>query len=116
MLLFGLGLNFAGNIFRYQLLRKEKLALLTFHLAFIVILFGALVTRYTGLEGLIRIREGQQSNVLISQKHYLQVSYNQDGESRYFEKPIFASALTPPDFNLNVSQDELDLCQTFSVN
>ena len=31
-------INFIGNIYRYQLLRKEKLAILLFHVAFIVIL------------------------------------------------------------------------------
>ena len=34
-------INFVGNIFRFRLLRKEKWATLTLHLAFIFILLGA---------------------------------------------------------------------------
>ena len=33
-------INFFGNIFRYRLLRKEKWAVLMFHLAFLFILIG----------------------------------------------------------------------------
>ncbi len=47
-LMFILCINFIGNIYRYKLLRKDKRALLAFHLAFILILVGAFVTRYTG--------------------------------------------------------------------
>src|SRR3989338_1237919 len=43
-----LALNFIGNIKRYNMLRKEKLAGLTFHIAFIVLIVGGGVTRYTG--------------------------------------------------------------------
>jgi len=35
-----------------------------FHVAFIVILFGAAVTHYFGLDGMMHIREGEQSNVI----------------------------------------------------
>ena len=66
VLMFILTINFVGNIFKYRLLRKQKVDILLFHIAFIVILIGAAVTRYTGYEGLMRIREGQQSNTIIS--------------------------------------------------
>ena len=38
-------INFAGNIKRYNLLKKEKWSTLLLHLSFILILVGAFVTR-----------------------------------------------------------------------
>jgi len=70
--------NFVGNIFRFKLLRKEKWATLTLHLAFILILLGAYVTRYIGYEGMMPIREGATSNVFLSQKTYLTVYIDGD--------------------------------------
>lgn len=64
-------LNFTGNIFRYKLLRKEKWATLTMHLAFIFILLGAFVTRYIGFEGMMAIREGATEQTFLSQKTYV---------------------------------------------
>lgn len=64
-------INFVGNIFRYRLLRKEKWATLTLHIAFIFILLGAFITRYIGFEGMMAIREGATENVFLSQKAYL---------------------------------------------
>ncbi len=64
-------INFIGNIFRYRLLRKEKWATLTLHLAFIFIFIGAFITRYISYEGMMAIREGATENVFLSQKTYL---------------------------------------------
>ncbi len=64
-------INFIGNIFRFKLLRKEKLTTLVFHLSFILILFGAFVTRYFGEEGIMPIREGELTNKMLSEKTFL---------------------------------------------
>jgi cytochrome c-type biogenesis protein CcsB len=73
-------INFAGNIFRYRLLRKEKWATLTLHLSFIFILFGAFLTRYHGFEGMMSIREGATENTFLSQKTYLTTYIDGDFE------------------------------------
>ena len=64
-------INFIGNIFRYRLLRREKLAVLTLHLSWILIIVGAFVTRYISFEGMMPIREGSTENVFYSDKTYL---------------------------------------------
>ncbi|MFH4968129.1 cytochrome c biogenesis protein CcsA [Gaetbulibacter sp. M240] len=64
-------INFAGNIVRFRLYRKEKWSTLIFHLAFILILFGAFITRYIGFEGMMAIREGATENTFYSQKTYV---------------------------------------------
>ena len=66
-------LNFLGNIFKYRLLRKEKWATLSLHLSFILILLGALITRYVGYEGVMPIREGETTASFLSEKTYLTV-------------------------------------------
>ena len=65
--------NFSRNIFKYRLLRKEKWAILMIHLSFILIIFGAFITRYFGYEGVMPIREGASSNSFLSDKTYLTV-------------------------------------------
>ena len=66
-------LNFIGNIFKYRLLRKEKWAILLLHLSFILILLGAFITRYFGYEGVMPIREGEQTASFLTEKTYLTV-------------------------------------------
>ncbi|WP_458626041.1 cytochrome c biogenesis protein [Winogradskyella sp. PC D3.3] len=64
-------INFAGNIFRYRLYKKEKWATLILHLSFVLILLGAFVTRYIGFEGMMPIREGATESEFFSQKTYI---------------------------------------------
>lgn len=71
-------INFIGNIARYNLLRKEKWAVLILHLSWILIILGAFVTRYISFEGMMPIREGNTENVFYSDKTYLTVYV--DGE------------------------------------
>ena len=63
--------NFAGNIVRYKLHKREKWSSLLLHLAFIFILLGAFVTRYISFEGMMPIREGATENTFLSEKTFL---------------------------------------------
>jgi len=65
-------INLAGSVFRYKLVNRKKWAILMFHLAFILIIIGAGVTRYFGFEGSMHIREGESTNQVVSrsQKPY----------------------------------------------
>lgn len=71
-------LNFIGNIKKYRLLRWEKWPVLLLHMAWILIIFGAFVTRYFGFEGVMPIREGETTNTFFSEKTYVTVLV--DGE------------------------------------
>ena len=66
-------INFLGNIFRYRLLRKEKWAVLTLHISWILIILGAFVTRYISFEGIMPIREGVTENSFYSEKTFVNV-------------------------------------------
>ena len=63
--------NFIGNIFKYRLLRKEKWAVLLFHLSFIMIIVGAGITHYLSFEGMMSIREGESQNQFLSSETFV---------------------------------------------
>jgi len=90
MLLFVI--NFTGNIFRFQLYKKEKWATLLLHLSFIFILVGAFVTRYIGFEGVMHIREGATENKILSSDVYLKTfidgEYEVDGLQQRKNLPL----------------------------
>ncbi len=109
VLMFILAINFLGNIFKYKLLRKGKLNILLFHVAFIVILVGAAVTRYTGYEGLMRIREGQQSNTVISQERYLSIEVQLGNQRWTLVEPIRATRLQQPDLEVRTGSADAPL-------
>ncbi len=88
-----LGMNFIANIFRYKLYRRQKWSVLLFHLAFIITLIGAGVSRYTGFEGIMRIREGASSNIMISDKNYLQMYLVDQEETPILQKEIYFSPI-----------------------
>jgi cytochrome c biogenesis protein ResB len=48
--------NLVNNLIKFKLFRLEKIAALTFHLSFIIILVGAGITRYISYEGMMHIR------------------------------------------------------------
>jgi len=65
--------NFTGMIFTRKLYRKDQLNVLIIHLALVIIIIGAGLTRYIGFEGIMHIRNGQTSNVFISSDTYLSI-------------------------------------------
>lgn len=63
--------NLAGSVVKYKLVNRKKWAILLFHLAFIVIIIGAGITRYFGFEGSMHIREGASNNQIVSEATYI---------------------------------------------
>ncbi|NAW50761.1 c-type cytochrome biogenesis protein CcsB [Elizabethkingia argentiflava] len=78
-------LNFIANIKRYRLFRREKWPVLIFHLAFILIFIGGLITRYISFEGMMLIREGETSNQIVSEKQYFKVQIEDKGDVLNYE-------------------------------
>ena len=73
-LLLYLTLALVSNIFRYKMISRQKIAMLSFHLSFIVILAGAAVTRYISFEGQMIIREGSSSNFIYTSDPYVLIN------------------------------------------
>jgi cytochrome c-type biogenesis protein CcsB len=80
--------NFAGNIVRYNLFSRKKAPAFLFHFAFIVIILGAAITRYTGFTGTMRIRQGEASNTIYSSDPYLRIQTDDD---KSYDIPVHMS-------------------------
>ena len=74
VLLAFLTINLALNIYKYKMFSPSKAPIFIFHIGFIVIIFGAAVTRYAGYEGSMHIREGSFASTMTSSDTYFIVS------------------------------------------
>ncbi len=102
VLLVYLGMNLISNMVKHQMFKREKIAMLSFHLSFLIILIGAGVTRFISFEGLMVIREGQSVNYIYSSDPHLSIRIN-DGKMQYkFKEKMFMSTITSNDFHIPV--------------
>ncbi|WP_232827452.1 cytochrome c biogenesis protein [Winogradskyella aurantiaca] len=114
MLMLGLGICFVLNIKKYQLLQRRKWAILLFHIAFIVILIGAAVTRYYSTGGVMRIREGESSNIIITNENYLKAKFSKNGEIVTIRESADFNAISQNNFEESVTVDGIPV--TLSYN
>ena len=96
ILLAFLSLNLISNIFTHKMFRKEKIAILSFHLAFLVIILGAGVTRYASFEGIMVITEGETSNFIYTGDPHLlvKVKNKKSGKSQVMGNKHYLSEIT----------------------
>ncbi|MCC6938210.1 MAG: cytochrome c biogenesis protein CcsA [Flavobacteriales bacterium] len=81
------------NVVRFRMVQQKKWGLLMFHLAMIIILIGAGVTRYTGYEGVMHIRENDASNSFLSAETYLGFEVHRGEQNYRFDEPVLFSSL-----------------------
>ncbi len=114
-----LSINMISNINRYKLWRKEKWPVLLFHISFIMIVIGAGVTRYVSFEGMMSIREGEQSNLIVSDRTFLQINVHNNAYQYSYDKPLLLHDYKGPlEFlkSNNFSQDVKFLDNDISVH
>ena len=101
-LLLYLALNLIANTFRYKMWSREKIAMLTFHLSFIIILIGAAVTRFISFEGTMIIKEGTAVDFMYtSDPHILVYAENpKTGVSTTIAEKKYLSEITYNDFSM----------------
>ncbi len=102
---FLLGVNLVYNIIRYKLYRKEKLPIFIFHVGFLFILLGAIITRYIGYEGLMHIRDGMTEDKIISSAPYVQIKAKKNGKIYYADKKIYLSKIGDNNFDIKMNVD-----------
>ena len=68
ILLVLLVINLIGSIVVNKLISRKRWPGFLFHASFIIIFAGAAVTRYTGTEGNMHIREGSSSDEILSEE------------------------------------------------
>ncbi len=96
-----LAINLIRNLFRYNLLNKQRFTLGLFHVSFLVILLGASITRYISYEGVMHIRENQSANHIVSSDNYF---YAALGDQKK-EKKVLFSELAPKQFSAKFRPD-----------
>lgn len=94
VLLYVLAINLIGSILIHKLITRNKWAIFLFHLGFIFILIGAAATRYTGFEGFVHIREGEQTNKLTTASNFIKIEALAGDESHTVIEEVHFSPKT----------------------
>ncbi len=71
-----------GVLIRYKFLAQKKYASFILHLSFVIIILGAGITRFFGVEGLMNIREGESNSSFVSSEVYLNILLT-SGDKKY---------------------------------
>lgn len=99
-----LAISLIVNIFRYKMWMREKIAMLMFHLSFIVILIGAGLTRYIGFEGIMQLPEPDAQTGVLRPVDYI---FSADPrlkifiENKYVEETLFLSEVVKTKFDVD---------------
>ncbi|WP_434579855.1 cytochrome c biogenesis protein CcsA [Sulfurimonas sp. NW15] len=93
-----LALNLLYNIYRFKMYKLSKAPIFIFHIAFLVILVGAAVTRYFGYEGTMHIREGGSASSIVSADPYISIKVSNGSDTKKFSKVLYLSKRGNNDF------------------
>ncbi|QKF73324.1 cytochrome c biogenesis protein [Aliarcobacter faecis] len=77
-------INLIGIIYKFKM--WKNLPRFLFHFSFVVILIGAIITRYIGYEGIMQIPQGVTTNKMLSLEPYLQVTVKDGDEVIAYEE------------------------------
>lgn len=100
--------NMIGVIIIRKLYVKEKWANLLFHVAFIIILLGAAITRFTGQEGLMHIREGQTATSFLTDETYISGTVLVGDEKVEFSEKVLFVPIKKSKFSQDVSVGDIE--------
>ena len=101
LLMLLIGINLVGVLVKQKLFRRKKIVVALFHLAFILILIGASVTRFISYEGNMHIRENAASDVMLSNTAYIDVVLEANGETAQHAKEVMLTDLTPKNYRMS---------------
>ncbi|MCU4176235.1 cytochrome c biogenesis protein CcsA [Carboxylicivirga sp. N1Y90] len=96
-------INMFGNLSKFKTWSTKKLPVLTFHLAFVLIMIGAAVTRYIGYEGLMHIREGESSDQILSSDQFVTAKVTCDNYEVTNEQHVLYSVVSPNEYSQSFS-------------
>jgi len=86
-----LAINLIYNIFKFKMYTLKKAPIFIFHVAFLIILIGAAITRYVGYEGMMHIREGQSADSITSSDPYFIIEAQSDKTRVEADKIVYLS-------------------------
>ena len=103
LLLLLIGINVAGVMIKEKFFKRRKIVVFVFHLAFILILAGAAITRFISYEGNMHIRENATANSMLSNNAFIDVVLESNGEIVEKSKEVMLTELTPRDYRMRSS-------------
>jgi cytochrome c-type biogenesis protein CcsB len=93
---------FSGTLIRntihYRFVQRKRWSLLLFHMAMVIIIIGAGLTRYMGFEGMMGIRQDEQSDTFLSADTHLNFNFFKNGREYQVDEPVFFASLGDNDF------------------
>ncbi len=90
-----------GVFIKYKMFTLKKFAVLTFHLGFVVVIIGAGITRFISFEGIMHIKEGQTTNIMLDTKASIIVNIKNNEYVYSADMPIDFNEIS----NNNFSED-----------
>ncbi|MGB5361429.1 MAG: cytochrome c biogenesis protein ResB, partial [Eudoraea sp.] len=81
------------NIIKFRMVQQKKWPLLLFHSAIVIIIIGAGITRYFGIEGIMHIRENDSANSFISSNTFLKFNVTKYDQTYEFDEPVLFASL-----------------------
>lgn len=94
-----LTINMLGNLVKFKTWSLKKLPILVFHLSFILIMLGAGITRYIGYEGIMHIREGNESDMILSSDQFVKATVSVDDYTEIDEEHVLFSIVSPKEYS-----------------
>lgn len=111
-------INILANMIRLKLYNLKRLPIFIFHIAFLVVIVGAALTRYVGTEGVMHIREGETTASYISSDTYFYIkAQNSAGSAEKYQK-VYISPASKKEVNvsLRLGQDKIRVRSTAYVS
>ncbi|MCC5938754.1 MAG: cytochrome c biogenesis protein CcsA [Lunatimonas sp.] len=104
-----IALNFLFHIGTYKLFHPNRWPIGLFHVAFVVILIGAGITRYFSEDGILHIREGDSVSGFFSTTSYLQINKENDHTGTEFSHPLtlHSKGFKPRHVKINLESEPL---------
>lgn len=108
LLLVLLAVNLGGSLILNNLWAQKKYIIFFFHLSFIIILIGAGITRYFGFEGSMHIRQGMDSNFIVSDKTYISAKFEENNQTVVVRKQVLMAdyGKPRPSFSLDANNQK----------
>ena len=107
-------INLIGIIYKFKM--WENMPRFLFHFSFVVILIGAIITRYVGYEGIMQIPQGVTTNQMISLEPYLQVTIKNGDEivsQKEYQKEFTSLIPSLNDFSFTTTFDNNTLTVSY---
>ena len=108
--------NLIGQIIQFRLYKRKKLTILLFHIAFVLIIVGAGITRYFGFEGMVHIRENKNQNICTSLDKHIKFDINDiSGENLFSNsKKIILTPVKKEKYKKDVKIDDINYSLKFT--